>query len=91
MSVVTYDEMKDFLQNSVSNVTFTKKNGDERIMKCTLMLEHLPLTEVKEKTENTEKTEKAVNTDVLAVWDLEAEGWRSFRLDSVKNFDIVPN
>lgn len=88
MSVVTYDEMKDFLQNSVSNVTFTKKNGDERIMKCTLMPEHLPPAEVKE---NTEKTEKAVNTDVLAVWDLEAEGWRSFRLDSVKNFDSVPN
>lgn len=88
MSVVTYDEMKDFLQNSVSNVTFTKKNGDERIMKCTLMPEHLPPAEVKE---STEKTEKAVNTDVLAVWDLEAEGWRSFRLDSVKNFDSVPN
>lgn len=88
MSKVTYDEMKDFLQNTVSNVTFTKKNGDQRIMKCTLMPEHLPPVEVKE---GAEQTEKKVNTEVLAVWDLEAEGWRSFRLDSVINFDTVPS
>ena len=88
MSIVTYEEMKDLLQNAVSNVSFTKKNGDERIMQCTLMPEHLPAIEVKE---DAEKTEKAVNTEVLAVWDLQAEGWRSFRLDSVKKFDIVPN
>jgi hypothetical protein len=89
MSKVTYEDMKDFLQNSVSNVTFTKKDGSTRIMKCTLMPEHLPAVEVKEDTE--EKTEKAVNTSVLAVWDLQAEGWRSFRIDSITNFDVVPS
>lgn len=87
MTKVTYDEMKDFLQHSVSNVTFTKKNGDQRIMKCTLMPEHLPPIEVKE---GEEKAERKVNTDVLAVWDLDSKGWRSFRLDSIVTFDVVP-
>ena len=89
MSKVTYEEMKDFLQNSVSNVTFTKKDGTVRVMKCTLMPEHLPPVEVKESKEG--ETERKVNTEVLAVWDLDNEGWRSFRLDSIQNFDVVPS
>jgi hypothetical protein len=83
--MITYDEMKDLLQNNVSNVTFTKKNGEQRVMKCTLMPEHLPPLEVKEGT-----SEKEVNTEVLAVWDIEKDAWRSFRIDSVTNFDICP-
>lgn len=86
MSKVTYDDMKSFLQESVSNVTFTKKNGDKRVLKCTLMAKHLPPIEVKE---GEEKAERKVNTDVLSVWDLENEGWRSFRLDSVVEFEPI--
>ena len=86
MSKVTYDDMKEFLQASVSNVTFTKKNGETRILKCTLMPKHLPPVEVKE---GEEKAERKVNTDVVSVWDLENKGWRSFRLDSVVEFEAI--
>ena len=60
--------------------TFTKKDGTERIMKCTLQEEYLPETvgEVRKK-----------NEDSLAVYDLDVEGWRSFRWDSVKRINFT--
>jgi hypothetical protein len=83
---MTYDELKSVLQANIANVTFTKKNGEKRVLNCTLIADHLPAIEVKE---GEEKTERKVNTDVLSVWDLENEGWRSFRLDSLENVEIV--
>ena len=57
-------------------VLFTKKDGSERKMLCTLVnipAEHQPKNEV----------EYAENT--VRVFDIEKQGWRSFRLDSVKS------
>lgn len=64
-------------------VTFTKKDGSERVMKCTLQESKIP-------QEYTPKgTERKVNDNVLAVFDVENQGWRSFRFDSVKNFTVL--
>lgn len=65
-------------KNGVITVRFTKVNGDERTMKCTLLSEYLP------NQTDIEETTARVNDNVLAVWDVEANGWRSFRVDSVK-------
>ena len=81
MSIVTYDDMKALLQNAVSNVTFTKKNGDDRVMKCTLMAKEIP-TEMAPKNIGNPPDEE--NRDYMNVFDVEAQGWRSFILDSVK-------
>lgn len=75
----TRDRLITKLTEGKLNVTFTKKNGEERTMFCTLMSEFLP-----EKKE-TEKTDQKVNEEVLAVWDLDKDAWRSFRLDSISN------
>jgi hypothetical protein len=32
---------------------------------------------------------KKPNPDALAVWDVEANGWRSFRWDSLQDFNVV--
>ena len=32
---------------------------------------------------------KKENLDVLSVWDLDNNGWRSFRLDSVTDYQVV--
>jgi hypothetical protein len=32
---------------------------------------------------------KTPNPEVLAVWDLENKGWRSFRYDSVIGFSVL--
>ena len=65
-------------------VTFTKKDGSERVMTCTLKSD---LTEEYEK--KTEKVKQA-NPDVCPVFDLDVKAWRSFRFDSVKgvNFNL---
>jgi hypothetical protein len=75
-------EMLDALHNGICVITFIKKSGEERVMSCTLNAEILP-----EQIDLEEAIQKKVpNPDVLAVWDTEKGGWRSFRWDSVKEF-----
>jgi hypothetical protein len=74
--------LKGILKVSDAKVTFTKKDGTERIMRCTLDPKQLPPAPV---TEGEVKKERKVNDDVVAVYDLEAQGWRSFTLKSVKS------
>jgi hypothetical protein len=76
------DAVISVLKENVAEVTFTKKDGTERVMKCTLQTEFLPIQEPKQ--EGT--VAKKVNDSVVAVFDIEAEGFRSFRLDSVTKF-----
>jgi len=70
-------ELQTQLQTEVLEITFTKVNGDKRVMNCTLMEGILPSNT----TEN--KTDKKVNEDILSVWDVDANGWRSFRMNAV--------
>ena len=71
-------DVLNMLTNSVVTVTFTKVNGEERVMRCTLLSEYMPNgggpTLLQEGKNNN-----------LSVWDVDANGWRSFRLDSVKS------
>lgn len=67
------------LKSAIATVVFEKADGFERVMRCTLMENFLP-----EKTKETSKKKsRPVNDDVVAVFDLDKESWRSFRLDSV--------
>jgi hypothetical protein len=61
-------------------VFFEKADGTLRNMLCTLKEELLP--EQVDLEETIQK--KAPNPDVLAVWDTENQGWRSFRWDRLK-------
>jgi hypothetical protein len=78
-------ELKEILSNTVSTVVFTKVDGTEREMKCTLLPEYLPQKPVVEGQQLlTEALPRKENPDTLAVWDMERNGWRSFRTDSVQ-------
>lgn len=70
------DWLKQLLHESEVEVTFTKKDGTQRVMKCTLDADVVPET-------GTSKTVNR-NDEALPVYDVEAKGWRSFRWDSVK-------
>jgi len=74
------EDLVSILQNSVALVTFIKKNGELRKMKCTLISETLP---------DLVGTKRKKNYDVLPVWDLEKNAWRSFRIDSVKEVEVL--
>jgi hypothetical protein len=77
----TKDGIKSTLKTYTANVTFTKVDGSERVMKCTLNETLIPQSTEEKKTDRV----KVENDNVLAVWDLESEGWRSFKIDSVKS------
>jgi len=67
----------NMLNTGIVNVKFTKTDGTERDMKCTLM------SEIVKPHEKKTDREKKVNEDVISVWDIDKEGWRSFRYDSI--------
>lgn len=76
------DWLVGLLREGNVSVTFVKSSGEERVMKCTLKEGVVPLYEKK-----TEKV-KATNNSILAVWDIEINEWRSFRLDSIKTIEF---
>ena len=77
---VERNEMIKHLQTSECSVLFKKVDGTERRMLCTLN------DQLIENGKIAEREVKARNDNVLAVWDVENKGWRSFRVDSVIDF-----
>ena len=77
--VLLKHRLRKLLQSTVVEVNFTKIDGTERKMLCTLDITRIP-------EEATPAGTGLPNLDVLPVWDIEKEGWRSFRLDSVHDF-----
>ena len=71
------------LQTSQCRVIFTKVNGEERNMVCTLKEGVIPKAS---KDPITQKKVRDISEEVLAVWDVKAEGWRSFRVANVVSF-----
>ena len=63
-------------------LTFTKKDGSDRVMKCTTNPTYIMF---KDPSILESKSDRKVNEDVMPVFDLDAGGWRSFRCDSIKS------
>lgn len=77
--------LTNVLRSSVVSVLFTKKDGSERKMNCTLDVDVIP-------SEFTPKgAERAKPVDSLAVFDVEKNEWRSFRWDSIKTVTTFTN
>lgn len=74
------------LKARTATITFTKMDGTERVMRCTLIQSYLP-----PKTEIDEILEEAMpvkgNPQVLAVWDIEKNEWRSMRIERITNVE----
>ena len=68
------------LQKKVMKITFTKVNGEERIMDCTLQEHMVPPTKY---------TNRKQNEEVLPVFDINKGEWRSFRMDSITNIEVL--
>jgi hypothetical protein len=84
-------EIVDALKKQSAIVTFTKKDGTERVMKCTLKSDLLPaisLTEQVATGDDVVKIRKVSDTSV-AVYDLDNAAWKSFRLDSITSFNVT--
>ena len=84
---LTRDEMLSRLAMDAQQVVFTKKDGTERVMNCTIdfmmiPVEHQPV--IKE-----DAPERKISTETIRVFDLDINEWRSFRVDSVKCFTNI--
>lgn len=84
MENLNKDQIVADLRTNVCEVKFTKVNGEERVMRCTLEASALPPQLPLE--EGAMKTPRKENPDVMAVFDVEAQGWRSFRWDAITAF-----
>lgn len=78
------DTLLNDLRSNVIEVHFKKVNGENRVMRCSLMPEVLPSSFVSSLEEQSqEKKFHHTNPNVIAAWDVDNHGWRSFRIDSV--------
>lgn len=74
------EDLLSQLQNNICTITFTKINGEQRVMPCTLKEGIVPLFESKGTRKPTD--------ELLSVWCTDKSAWRSFRVDSVTDLAV---
>jgi hypothetical protein len=80
MNSFSKEEMFNLLSSSICNVKFQKANGEMRDMNCTLLENIIP----------TVTSQSVFDEHVQPVYDIEKNAWRSFRWDSLKEFNGMP-
>jgi hypothetical protein len=92
------DWVRSLLQKQHITVTFTKADGTDREMRCTLNPEELPavvptgpVDGIVSESKKPRKDPKEPDPAVIKVYDLEAKSWRSFRMDRLKKITAELN
>ena len=83
---ITKNEFIEMLEDGVVTVTFTKINGETRVMPCTLHEAIVPPVEPKVLVEGQAPRKRDPN--VISVWCLDKQEWRSFRWENVVGFQF---
>lgn len=71
----------DLLHNHTCEVTFTKVDGTQRVMPCTLKEGSFPIVE--------STGTKAKNPNVYSVWCTDKLEWRSFKIMNVTRITVL--
>jgi WYL_2, Sm-like SH3 beta-barrel fold len=79
--------MRQALHEQQVQVKFVKTDGTMRVMNCTLN-EDLGAKIVNKESSDKTNT-KQPNLEVCTVWDCEANGWRSFRWDRLREINFT--
>lgn len=75
------------LHKGPCTVTFTKVNGEQRVMSCSLAANLLPTPPApKPVAEGKEQVVRKESLETIRVFDLNKQEWRSFRVDGVTDF-----
>ena len=84
-----------YLYEGHVTVVFTKKDGSERTMTCTKQLALIPQEKHPKTTVVNEalvvtaiKTPREHDPELITVFDVEKQDWRSFRYTTVKNIQF---
>lgn len=72
-------------------VTFTKVSGETRVMRCTQSEALIPANKhpVKQEETGSSTVKRVTSPDICRVFDLDKQEWRSFKYDSVTQFEVV--
>jgi hypothetical protein len=81
-------ELREQLKSGVVEIIFTKVDGTERVMIATLNHDLIPPAPEPKEGE-TPKPKRKQNPDVMPVYDLENEGWRSFKIENFKSSRVL--
>jgi len=90
--------VRGLLQNSEVTVTFTKADGTDRDMLCTLDHSRIPVSVVKPVSttapvdgivRESKKPKKEPDPHSIRVFDLEKQEWRSFRFERLQKVTAV--
>jgi hypothetical protein len=75
------------LESSNVIITFNKLSGETRSMKCTLQKDIIPKANKDEHL--SQKKIREVSPEVLTVWDVDKNGWRSIRWTNIIKVENV--
>lgn len=78
------EQMEELLRNGVVQVTFTKKDGSTRVLKGTKNMDLVP--EDKHPKGDVKKSEAQ---DLITVYDIENDGWRSFHINLIQDVEAT--
>jgi hypothetical protein len=78
-------ELSQALATHVVQVTFVKADGTQRVMQATTQPSRLPVTTIME----SEAMTKPKDVNLFKVWDMQAQAWRSFRMERVTDWRVV--
>ena len=81
------ENLKSMLTEESIVVTFEKADGTSRIMKCTTNPTIVPWPDNPVEDVSVSKIEKVKDENHFVVWDLEKEGWRSFKWERVTGWN----
>ena len=79
-----HQEIWKLLAEHQCEVTFTKVNGETRVMPCTLMENALPQREANKLHET-----RVINREAITVWCLDKSEWRKFKTENVKSIKLL--
>lgn len=75
------DYLRGYLSESTITVTFTKKDGTSRVMKCTKQSDLIPADKQPKGTGATP------TGDAVSVFDLDKQEWRSFNTGNITRIE----
>ena len=82
-----HEWLKGILPMGPMTITFTKADGTERVMNCTLDPALLPVVEEKPLAEG--KLPRKESTTSIRVFDLDKKEWRAFTTKKVKRIELT--
>ena len=88
---MTTTELKSQIGTAAAVVTFTKKNGEKRAMKCAIDKGYLLANAAETKYVEPTGTAPfdAESRGMVRVWDLENKGWRTITADTVEAVEVL--